>query len=167
MYSILRWCFLVVFGGTVLGGVESRVPLLYEYRSPVEILPSSPDVVHLDDFIVIGKRDHLSYTIERDLERFFNRRDFVDFGRKRRVELVTDGSEFANFTLRDSHLSSIRGPVNSGLDLKLRDTFLIDLPGGGVLKAQFRSGLSIQLDKKTRLILRPSRNKLVSVRVDW
>jgi hypothetical protein len=69
--------------------------------------------------------------------------------------------------MRDSHLSPIRGPVSGGLDLKLRDVFLIDLPGGGVLKAQFRSGLSIQLDKNTRLILRPSRNKLVSIRIDW
>lgn len=149
----------------MLGGAESRIPLLYEYQSPVEILPSSPDVVRLDDFIVIGKRYQLSYTIERDLERFLNRKEAFEF-KKRRIEIVPDGEPIP-FSLWDERRVPIRGSTSGGLDLKLRDVFEIDLPGGGVLKAQFRSGLSIQLDRKTRLILRPSRNKLITVRIDW
>jgi hypothetical protein len=166
MHYLLRQFLLFALLVTVLVGAESRIPLLYEYQSPVpEPIASSGDILKLDDFIVFGKRYHLSPTIERDLERFLNRKEDFEI-KKRRIEIVSEG-ELLPLSLRDEHRISIRGPVRSGLDSKLRDVFNIDLPGGGVLKAQFRSGLSIQIDKKTRLILRPSRNKLITIKVDW
>lgn len=165
MYPILRQCLLLALGSVMLEGAESRMPLLYEYQSSTEIPLSSPDVLRLDDFMVIGKRYYLSPTIERDLERFLNRKEAFEF-KKRRIEIVPDGEPIP-FSLWDERTVPIRGSTSSGLDLKLRDVFDIDLPGGGVLKAQFRSGLSIQLNKKTRLILRPSRNKLITIKVDW
>lgn len=169
MYVLLRTLLLFVFVVAVLRGDESRVPRLFEYQS---VLPethpvSGSNVLVLDDMIVVGNRYALSSFIQRDLERFLNKRESVELGKKRRIEIVPDGREDMQLLFDAERLTPIRGSVNSGLDLKVRDVFLIDMPGGGVLKAQFRSGISIQMGKNTKFILRPSRKKLVSIRVDW
>jgi len=166
MYASARQFFLLVFFSTVVMGSESRIPLLYEYQSPVfEHTVSSTDVLILDDFLVIGKRYQISPKVERDLERFLNRKEAFE-SKKHRIEIVPD-NELTGPLLRDGYTRPPLASPGSSLDLKLRDVFLIDMPGGGVLKAQFRSGLSIQINKNTRFVLRPSRKKLVSIRVDW
>lgn len=47
------------------------------------------------------------------------------------------------------------------------DIFELDLPGGNVLKAQFKSGVSFKLDDGWRLILKPSRSKLIRFTKDF
>lgn len=51
--------------------------------------------------------------------------------------------------------------------LAAKDIFEFDLPGGGVLKAQFRSGVSFKLDNGWKLILKPSRSKLLRLSKDF
>ena len=165
MHSTLRLVLSTVMCGIYLEGSESKIPSLYEYQSSVEVSIPSSVVLQLDEFTVASKRYHLSLITEREFERFLNKREDLQF-KKNRIEIVSD-IELLPLSFRGDYTHSLYASPGSGMDFKLRDVFLIDMPGGGVLKAQFRSGLSIQINKNTRFILRPSRKKLVSIRVDW
>jgi len=150
---------------TILGGAESRIPKLFEYQSiPESSYTPGPDVFRLEDFIVVGSRYQFPEKVMRELSRDIESKTMTI--RNRRVEIVPDGrSDMSELSFRE-HLVPMRG-TSDALDLKLQDTFFIDLPGGGVLKAQFKSGLSMRLNKNMKIILRPSRKKLISFRWDW
>jgi hypothetical protein len=147
-------------------GAESVLPRLYEYnpRFLEEEFASKSGIIELDVFTVFGKRFSSSSSLERALER--DLRKGISGTKQSRFEIVPDDGD-SIFTVPDGmRIVPIRSP-GSNIDLKIMDVFFIDLPGGGVLKAQFKSGLSMHLNKHTKIILRPSRKKLISIRVDW
>lgn len=150
---------------TTLEGAESRIPKLFEYQSvPESSYAPGPDVFRLENFIVVGSRYQFSDKVMRELTRDIEGRTMTM--RDRRIEIVPDGREDMSELAFTEHLVPMRG-TSDALDLKLQDMFLIDLPGGGVLKAQFKSGLSMRVNRNMKIILRPSRKKLISFRWDW
>lgn len=139
---------------------ESRIPMLFEYSSSDRV---SSDTVILDSFVVEDRRLH-SLSLPREL---VERRGGDDVSLSSgRIFLDT---EWRSDLPREFYLTErqIFSRPDNRLALKLDDTFLIDLFGETMVRANFRSGLSFQVRKGVRIILKPSRRRLVSVRFDW
>lgn len=166
MHVPLRNFLLFAFALVVLRGGESRIPRLYEYHSGLSQSndASETDVIVLENFLVLGVRYRLPPIIEKGLERALKNTSFPS--RIRRFEIIPDDSEDVPSLLTDANVIPMIG-TSDRFDLRVQDVFLIDLPGGGVLKARFRSGVSVRVNNHTQIILRPSRKRLVSIRWDW
>ena len=158
LYSCMIFVFFIHIG---FAGGESKILRLYDYNSIISVDTSDLDVFHLEDFVVVELKYQTPKSAMRDLERVLEKRSTGS--ESNRIEIVPDGREDMPRFLLDERVI----PVHGATGLKLDDFFLIDLPGGGVLRAQFRSGVSMRVNKNMKIILRPSRKKLISVRWDW
>jgi len=140
---------------------ENKISRLYDYHSIVSVDKSDSDIFYLEDFVIVGFKYQASQSAIRDLEIALEKKSTGP--ESNRIEIVPDGRDDMPRFLLDERVVPVRGSEG----LKLDDFFLIDLPGGGVLRAQFRSGISMRVNKNMKIILRPSRKKLISFRWDW